>query len=113
MTTVIEADRRRHARVAVDVGPVELRHGPRQVVVAAPDVRDVGVGGCFLLLDDPPGLGSSVVVGFAGFVFSGFVVRVQRGGREKGQPVRPGIAVAFAGVDEATLLALQATVSPA
>lgn len=109
----LETDRRRHARLAVDVGPVTLRHGERAVAVDAVDVRDVGVGGVFVVVDDPPGLHQEVVVTVAGFVLAGRVVRVQRGGRERGKPLRPGIAIAYVGVDEATLEALQRVVEPA
>ena len=103
-----EPERRRHRREARDVGEVVLQHGGQQVVVVAGDVRDVGIGGCFLLVTKAPALHEDVVVTLLGFVLRGRVVRVQRGGRDRGAPVRSGIAVAFVGVDEGTLSALSA-----
>ncbi|MDP2340400.1 MAG: PilZ domain-containing protein [Deltaproteobacteria bacterium] len=99
-------ERRRHRREARDVGDVSLRHAGHAVVVVAADVRDVGIGGCFLLVSPPPALTDDVVVTLLGFELRGRVVRVQRAGRDRGAPVRPGIAVAFVGVDEPTLEAL-------
>ena len=87
-----DSNRRRHRRTATDVGAVQLKRLGANVVVAATDVRDVGIGGCFLLQST--------------LVLRGLVVRVQRGGRERGAPVRAGVAVAFVGVDESTLEAL-------
>jgi hypothetical protein len=98
-------ERRRHARLVRPVGAATLAAGAGPAL--AVEVKDVGLGGCFVLIDPPPRLHDPVVVGFGGFVLDGRVVRVQRGGRDKGQPVRPGVAVAFHGVDEATLTALQ------
>lgn len=98
-------ERRRHVRhVDVDaVGEVALEVGGASVVVEA---RDVGVGGVFVVVDPPPKLHQEVVVSFKGFRLPGQVVRVQRGGLDRGRPVAPGVAVAFHGVDEATLMAL-------
>ena len=103
-----EPERRRHRREARDVGEVQLKHGGVVVVVVTADVRDVGIGGCFLLVDPPPGLGDDVVVTLVGFQLRGRVVRVQRAGRERGVPVRPGVAIAFVGVDEPVLQSLAA-----
>ena len=101
-----EPERRRHRREARDVGAVTLAHMAERSVVAAADVRDVGIGGCFLLVDPPPALHADVVVTLLGFTLRGRVVRVQRAGRDRGVPVKPGVAVAFVGVDEPTLQAL-------
>lgn len=98
-------ERRRHVRhpsgtpAAGAVGVVSLDG----VVV---DARDVGVGGVFVSIDPPPALHREVVVSFQGFRLTGRVVRVQRGGRDRGARVSPGVAVAFSGVDEDTLAAL-------
>jgi hypothetical protein len=108
--TAGEPERRRHRREARDVGDVSLvvcSAAPQaKCLVAAADVRDVGIGGCFLLVSPPPALHDDVVVTLLGFELRGRVVRVQRAGRERGVPVRPGVAIAFVGVDEPTLQAL-------
>ena len=103
-----DSNRRRHRRTATDVGAVQLKRLGANVVVAATDVRDVGIGGCFLLLSPPPALHEDVVITLlqSTLVLRGLVGRVQRGGRERGAPVRAGVAVAFVGVDESTLEAL-------
>ncbi len=104
-----EPERRRHRRQAADVGDVVVVQGKRHArVVAAADVRDVGIGGCFVLVAPPPALHEDVDVTLLGFQLRARVVRVQRTGRDRGAPVLPGVALAFVGVDEATLLALQA-----
>ncbi len=99
-------ERRRHVRhVDVDgVGDVSLEFDGRARAVV--EAKDVGIGGVFVLCDPPPKLHQEVVVSFGGFRLPGQVVRVQRGGLDRGKPVDPGVAVAFHGVDEATLMAL-------
>lgn len=99
-------ERRRHTR-HVDVAVV----GAVSLDGAVVEARDVGVGGVFVLVDPPPKLHDEVVVSFADFRLPGRVVRVQRGGRDRGTPVKPGVAVAFHGVDEVTLAALSRLLS--
>jgi hypothetical protein len=94
----MSSERRRHARRPT-TGEVALavRIGHRDLGVGAADVIDVSRGGVFVDVgyEAGVGLGAVVTVDVAGLAIEGRVVRVRLGGRRRGQPVRPGVAIAF------------------
>lgn len=100
-------ERRRHARVVRDVGEVRLRTRGSDAAFVV-EVKDVGIGGVFVFVDPPPPLHEVVSVEMGGLRLAAQVVRVQRGGRERGVRLGAGVAVAFTDVDEATLNTLAA-----
>jgi len=99
-------ERRRHARLVRDVGEVKLRTEGREAFVV--EVKDVGIGGVFVFVDPPPSLHEVVSVDIGALRIGARVVRVQRGGRDRGARVAAGVALAFSDVDEATLSTLAA-----
>ena len=95
---VPDKDRRRHARGAARARAELLLEGPATIVVD--DVLDASEGGLLLACAAPPRLGTAVVVRVQHddgrtATARARVVRVVWGGRARGQPVRPGAALAF------------------
>ncbi len=108
----------------VDTRPDNRRKHPRipaaraaRLVVAGVgcdvDVKDVSAGGCFVDVDAALDLGAAVTVSVDGVDLAGRVVRVRRGGKDRGVAVVRGVAVEFVDVDECAIAALlRAVASP-
>lgn len=103
-------NRRKHPRIPA-VGRARLVVAG---VACDVDLKDVSAGGCFVDVDVDAALhlGAAVTVAVDGIDLAGRVVRVRRGGKDRGVVVVRGVAVEFVDVDEAAIAALLRACAP-